>query len=281
MALGLLAQGIAWLLLGQAASVQSPVIQDQPVAIRRSLTTKEEVKYRIDSAVSQVVTLPSGEEQKVTTTIQADALFTTGETISDGKLSFTLTISNLKVRSDPEQPTDAGDEKIRLRGQMDEQNMMTVDKLEGIDRGDQAMSALVARIAQGIGTFPSQTVKVGDHWTVSEQAAFIGGKRIEYELNYKGLDSTEDKKSYILWADSDVPVEVDLGAMDDDNPASKTGMVMKGKVHIEGQGSIDPSSGWLRTMNFETKAEITIDAPGAQGQIRITSDEIVKLDRQY
>jgi hypothetical protein len=75
-------------------------------------------------------------------------------------------------------------------------------------------------------------------------------------------------------------VEVDLGAMDDDpNAVSKPRMAMKGSVHIVAQGLIC-SAGWLKNMTFQTKAQITIDAPGAQGQLKILSDETVKLERQ-
>ena len=280
MALVAAAIGISALLLRAPAHLPIVVSTNDPVVIKRTLTPNQDVTYHTESEITQIVTLPTGEEQKILTTFKGDAEFETGESLKDGKLPFTLTISKLKVHSDPEQPWDSDDRKIKLKGRVDELNVIVVDKLEGVERGDEAMSALVGRITQGIGTFPAQPIEEGEKWTVSEEAAFMGGKKLEYELQYDGEQSDDDKKFYSVSVDTDVPVEIDLGAMDDDgNPVSKPRMAMKGTVHISGQGLID-ASGWLKTMTFETKAQITIDSPGAQGQLKISSDEIVKLERE-
>src|SRR5689334_9821050 len=109
--------GMAALLLHAPVHLPVHVLANDPVEIKRTLTPEDDVTYHTESSITQIVTLPTGEEQKIVTTIEADADFETGEKVKDGKLPFTLTITDLKVHTDPEQASDTHDHKIKLKGQ--------------------------------------------------------------------------------------------------------------------------------------------------------------------
>lgn len=252
-----------------------------PVTIKRILNPNDESKYTVEGSLSQVVTMPSGVDQSQTTSVTADLDLKAGEGLEGGKLPFTLTINHLDLTSSPEQSGDTKDKEVIFHGDVDEQNEMTNIHVEGLQRADQAIAGLASRMAQGIGTFSSQPVKVGDTWTVTEQESNLGNKAVEYPLRYDGTQSVDGATFYAISTDTDVPIEVDLGAMDnnDGQPTSGAHMALKGTIHISAQGLID-MNGLIKNLSFETKGNITIDSPDANGQIQVASDEILKIARQ-
>jgi hypothetical protein len=173
-----------------------------------------------------------------------------------------------------------GDEgrKVVLQGLVDEQNSMSITDQKGLRRDDQAIAGLVARMAQGIGTFPDEPVKVGDTWTVADQQSFLGNKKLEYTLKLESLQKVRGGVLYFVTTDTTVPIEIG-GAMDDEGEPTKTGMAMKGTLHIIAQGYID-QNGMIKSLVFQTKADVTLDSPEANGQIKLVTDEILKLVRR-
>jgi len=116
---------------------------------------------------------------------------------------------------------------------------------------------------------------VGDTWTVSEQESFLGDTKLEYSLRYDGRQTVGGLTLYAISTNTDVPVVVDLGAME----GGSSGIGMKGTVHVVAQAFVD-QNGLINSMTFETKADMAIDSPDASGQIKLISDEILKLVRQ-
>lgn len=257
----------------------APPPQDQAaqdaVMIKRVLAPKEETKYSVEGSLNQTVTMPGGMEQSVTTAVSAKLILKACDALEDGKLPFTLTVEKLSLLSTPEQPGDSKDRTVTLKGMVDEQNVMSDLSLEGVRKRDLSIAGLVARMAQGIGTYPDKPVKVGDTWTVAEQESFLGDTKLEYSLRFDGQQTVGGLTLYTLSTNTDVPVVVDLGTMERGSP----GMAMKGMVHVVAQAYVD-QNGLINSMTFETKAEMAIDSPDAGGQIKLNSDEILKIVRQ-
>lgn len=256
------------------------VVQDDGVSIKRTLTVKDVSKYTVEGALSQVITLPNGMSQDMTTAVSAELELKAGDELEDDKLPFTLTVNKLKLTSTPPQKGDSKGRRITLKGLVDEQNVMSEISLQGVQKQDQAIAGLVARMAQGVGTYPCAAVKVGDTWTVSEENSFLGLKKLEYTVRYDGQQKIGDLVLYALNVKTDAPVEIDLGAMDGDTgePGANVGMAMKGTVHVTADAFID-QFGLIHSLLFETKAEVTLDSPDANGQIKLSSDEILKIVR--
>jgi hypothetical protein len=263
---------IVYMLLSAIAGMQSDT-----VVIKRELRVNDESRYSVEGSLSQSVAFPNGTSQDMSTDMSAILDLKTGEELDDDKLPFTLNVTDLKLASSPPQQGDSKDRKVTLKGLVDEQNVMTDIGLQGLRKDDLAIAGLVSRMAQGIGTYPEAPVKVGDTWTVSEEETFHGNKKLEYTLRYTGQETVGGLTLYSISADSEIPVQVDSGAMEGDG--DQQGMGMQGTVHVTVQALID-QNGLVNSMVFETKANMTVDSPDASGQIKLKSSETLKIVRQ-
>jgi hypothetical protein len=252
----------------------TPRASAQPISIVRKLLPKDVAKYDVQCAITQEVTLPTGVAENQTQTITGAFEMRMADDVEAGKLPFTLT-ANLKIQSSPKLKSDSKGKKIVLRGSVDSQNEISDVSVQGVGKDDRMLANLVARMAQGVGTYPSQPVKSGDTWTVSEQKSFLGDKKIEYALRFDGMQPASPTTLTQISANTDVPVEVDSS----DTPGASSAMLMKGTIHIEAQSLLDPS-GTMGSLLFETKADITVDSAGASGQVRVSADEVLRILRK-
>jgi len=250
------------------------------VLIRRCLDCDADARYHVEGALSQTVTTPEGTDKTRTVSVTAEFEIQDDGEVKDGQLPIVLKIKDLNILSSPPILGDVKRMKATMHAKVDELNNLTDVSLEGVSSQEPVIASLIARLAQGPGTFASEKVKPGDSWTVTEQASLLGSKKLEYKLHYDGEKKIDDESYHELSADEEIPLEIDLGSMEDPGggPPGATSMVMKGSVHITAHVLLD-EDGMVYSMEFETKAEVTVDSPKVDGQMHLNTDEVLKITK--
>lgn len=238
------------------------------IVLKRILTEGDVDTYTMTTNSDQTIALPGGAgDQNIGSKIEATYVIKTGKVDAEkGSAEAEVTTTLTKITMDSPMggmgTDDLVNKPVVIKGTIDTRGRILMPPAKGSNPFlSGAMS--VGSSTMGI-ELPDHAVKVGDSWTVMmPKNVMLGDAEHKLTATLTGEKEVEGKTVYVVKLVGDLNVDVDLSKTMGEQSAMLNGqkLLMKGKIHLESEGTVDKATGKTLTLSSKTKTDQQMEMP--------------------